>query len=137
MTPSRISPKAVSARPIHCRRPIRSPKIRSAITASSTIPPASTAWTSDIGATDIAATWKTHAHEAIPIPIANSRVRNSERRGPQRLAHVDGRCRARSAVLVEEADVGRQGAGEREQDAEKRSHQSGAWSGAGAARGLS
>ena len=72
VSPRRISPTAVSASPAHWRRPIRRPKIFSAITASSTTPPASTAWTSDSGASDIAATWKIHAPVAIAIPIANS-----------------------------------------------------------------
>ena len=40
--------------------------------ASSTMPPASTACTSDSGATDIAATWKTHAPAPIIHPIVNS-----------------------------------------------------------------
>lgn len=42
------------------------------------MPPASTDCTSDIGATDSAATWKTHALEAITIPIVNSREPNSD-----------------------------------------------------------
>ena len=48
------------------------------MTASRTMPPASTDCTSDIGATDRAATWKTHALEAITIPIVNSREPNSD-----------------------------------------------------------
>ena len=102
--------------------PIRRPKIRSAITASRTTPPASTAWTSDSGAIDIAATWKIQAPVAITIPIANSFEANSERARPQRPAHVDGRRGAGAAVLVQKADVGRQSAGEREQDAKEKSH---------------
>jgi hypothetical protein len=43
------------------------------------MPPASTDCTSDIGATDSAATWKTHAVEAITIPIVNGREPNSNR----------------------------------------------------------
>ena len=91
--------------------------------ASSTTPPASTTWTSDSGAIAIAATWNTHAPAAISMPIANSREANSERAGPQRAPHVDGRRRAGAAMLVEEAHVGRQSAGEREQDAEEGSHE--------------
>ena len=79
VNPRRISPNAVIARPIHCRLPIRSPKTRSAITASRTTPPASTACTIDSGASDIAATWKIQAPVAITIPIANSREENSAR----------------------------------------------------------
>jgi hypothetical protein len=69
---------AVSASPIHCRRPTLIPSIRSAITASNTTPPASTACTSESGATAIAATWKIQAPLAISIPIANSRDLNSD-----------------------------------------------------------
>ena len=56
LMPSRIRPTAVRPIPIHWRREIRSPKLRSAMIASSTTPPASTAWTTDSGATAIAAT---------------------------------------------------------------------------------
>ncbi len=75
--PSRIRPTAVRPIPIHWRREIRSPKLRSAMIASSTTPPASTAWTTDSGATAIAATWKIQAPAAITIPSANSRDENS------------------------------------------------------------
>ena len=77
--PSRISPAAVSVSPIHWRRPTRTPSIRSAITASSTTPPASTAWTIDRGAADIAATWNTHAALPISIPIENDFTAKSDR----------------------------------------------------------
>ena len=63
--------------PTHCLREMHRPKVRSAITANSTTPPARTAWTSDSGATAIAATWKIQAAEAISIPIANSLEANS------------------------------------------------------------
>ena len=71
VTPSRTSPSAVQPRPIHCRRPTSKPKSRSAMTASSTTPPASTDWTTDIGASANAATWKTQAQIATNMPIAN------------------------------------------------------------------
>ena len=45
--------------------------------ASRTTPPASTAWTTDSGAIDIAATWKIQAPVAIAKPNANVRVVNS------------------------------------------------------------
>ena len=76
-TPSRTRPPAVIASPIHWRRPMVSPSIRSAMIAISTIPPASTACTSDSGATAIAATWKPHATHAINIPSANSGEANN------------------------------------------------------------
>ena len=41
------------------------------MTASSTTPPDSTAWTTEIGAIAIAATWRIHAPTATPMPIAN------------------------------------------------------------------
>ena len=52
-------------------------------------PAASTACTTDSGATAIAATWKIQAPEAITMPIANIRELNSSRRRPQRVPHVD------------------------------------------------
>ena len=79
VTARSISPSAVSPSPIHCRRPIRIPKIRSAITSSRTIPPASTDWTRDIGATESAATWKIQATTPIAIPIVNNREPKSRR----------------------------------------------------------
>ena len=63
--------------PTHCLREMDRPKVRSAITASSTTPPARTAWTSESGATAMAATWKIHAAEAISIPIENNLEANS------------------------------------------------------------
>ena len=45
--------------------------------ASITIPPARTAWTSDSGATDIAATWNTQAPVPMTHPIVNSGEANS------------------------------------------------------------
>ena len=64
--------------PTHCLREMQRPKVRSAITASRTTPPARTAWTSDSGATAMAATWKIHAAEAISMPIENSLEANSD-----------------------------------------------------------
>src|SRR6201994_4957635 len=94
--------------------------------ASRTMPPARTACTSDSGATDIAATWNTHAPAPMTHPIVNSGEAN------RALAVCTGRrmSRAGSAVLIEEADVGGQSAEKREKDAEERS-QCGSWIGAG------
>ena len=129
VTPRSIRPRAVRPRPSHCRRPISTPRIRSAMTASSTTPPASTLWTSDSGATAIAATWKIQAPAAITIPIANSREPNSLPGRPQRPANVDRGRGARATVLVEEADVRRESAREREQGAEEGDHEYWSWSG--------
>ena len=57
--------------PIHWRAPTLKPNSRSAITASSTTPVESTAWTTDIGAKARAATWKNQALVATAMPIAN------------------------------------------------------------------
>jgi hypothetical protein len=56
VTPSSIKPPAVSARPAHWRPPTVTPSVRSAMIASRTTPPASTTWTVESGAIDIAAT---------------------------------------------------------------------------------
>ena len=98
------------------------PKIRSAITASSTTPPARTACTSERGATAIAATWKIQAPEAISMPSENSLEANSAARRAQRVADVNGLSLPRATMLVQKADVGGQRAAEREQDAEKSGH---------------
>ena len=111
--PSSISPNAVSARPIHCRRPIEQPSICSAMIASITMPPARTAWTSDSGATDIAATWNTHAPVPISQPIVNSGEANSALADWIGLRTVHRRGRAGSPMLVEEADVRRERAQKR------------------------
>ena len=47
------------------------PKSRWAITPIITTPPASTTWTTEIGASASAATWKIHALVAIAMPMAN------------------------------------------------------------------
>ena len=69
--PSRIRPPAVANRPIHCLRPTLKPNIRSAITAMNTIPAARATWTTDIGASDSAATCRAQLPTAIAIPMAN------------------------------------------------------------------
>ncbi len=79
VTPSNISPNAVKPSPSHWRGPTRKPNSRSAITASSTTPPASTAWTTDIGATASAATCAPQAASATSIPIVNQREANRSR----------------------------------------------------------
>ena len=119
---SRTRPTAVSARPHHCRLPTSKPKRRSAITAMSTTPPESTTWTTDSGASEIAATWRVQA------PAADDHADGEPARGVQRLgraqrmAHVDGRSLASTAVLEEEAQVGSDGAEQRQQDAELKCH---------------
>ena len=77
VTPSRISPSAVRPTPAHWRGPTSKPNRRSAITASSTTPPESTTWTTHIGASASAATWKPQAPVATSMPIANHFERNS------------------------------------------------------------
>jgi hypothetical protein len=76
---SRASPTPVIASPHHCRGPTVKPNSRSAMTASSTRPPASTAWTTDSGASEIAATCSSHATRPTSMPIANQRWLHSER----------------------------------------------------------
>ena len=61
----------MQARPHHCRLPTLKPNILSAMTASSTMPPESTAWTTDRGAIAIAATCMIQAPAPMSIPIAN------------------------------------------------------------------
>ncbi len=78
VTPRRIRPSAVSARPHHWRGPTVNPKSFSAMTASSTIPPDSTAWTTESGARVIAATCKPQAPAPTSMPIANQRWLHSE-----------------------------------------------------------
>ena len=71
VTPSSTSPAAVASRPIHWRRPTLKPNMRSAITAMNTIPAARATWTTDIGASDSAATCRPQLPTAISMPIAN------------------------------------------------------------------
>ena len=94
----------MSATPIHSRRVTVKPNSRSATTVSSTRPPAITDWTSEIGASASAATWKPHEPMATAIPSVYQGERNSAsevrigRRGLDR-GRLD-----RAAVLVEEPD---------------------------------
>ena len=76
----------------------------------------STAWTTDIGAKARAATWKNQAPVATAMPMANHLDLKSSAAGAQRMAHVDLRRRVGAAVLVEEAELRGDSAGEREQD---------------------
>ena len=71
VTPSRTRPAAMANRPSHCLRPTLKPNIRSAITAMNTIPAARATWTTDIGASDSAATCRPQLPTAISMPIAN------------------------------------------------------------------
>ena len=61
------------------------------MTASSTTPPARTAWTTDIGARASAATWKPQAPIATTMPIANHFEREQRLRRVQRVLDVDRR----------------------------------------------
>ena len=71
VTPRRIRPTAVSARPHHCRRPTLKPNMRSAITAMRTTPPLRTTWTTDSGANEIAATCSAQPPPPTSMPMAN------------------------------------------------------------------
>jgi hypothetical protein len=79
VTPSRIRPTAVMARPHHCRLPTSKPKIRSAITAMRTTPPLSTTCTTDSGANEIAATCSSQPPPPTAMPIANHFEHHSPR----------------------------------------------------------
>ena len=92
------------------------------MTAISTTPPASTTWTTDIGAIASAATWKPQALVATTMPIANHFERVQRLRRAQRVTDVDRRGLAGAAVLEEEAEVRDERAEEREQDAELKGH---------------
>ena len=107
-------PAAVSATPIHSRRVTEKPNSRSATTVSSTSPPAITDWTSEIGASASAATWKPHEPVATRIPSVYQRERNSASELAHRPPPLDRRRLDRAAVLVEEADDRRERARERE-----------------------
>ena len=67
-------------------------------------------------------------HVQGPGPATDEHADREPARGVQRLgraqrmAHVDGRSRASTAMLEEEAQVGSDGAQERQQDAELKSH---------------
>src|SRR3954462_570166 len=68
---------ATSAPQIHSRLVTSKPNTRSAITVSSTRPPAITDWTSEIGASARPATCRPHEAVATMIPIVYQRERNS------------------------------------------------------------
>ena len=122
VTTSRIRPAAVIATPIHWRRPTSKPNSRSAMTARITTPVESTACTTEIGASAIAATCRIQAPSATPMPIANQREEKRALTGLQGVADVDLGGRARTLVLVEEAQLRRHGAGERDQDSQIERH---------------
>ena len=77
-----------------------------------------TAWTSESGASASAATCSAHAPTATSMPIANHFERNSPTALRSGWLRLDVGSRARAAVLQEEAEVRREGADEREEDAE-------------------
>ncbi len=118
----RPRPSAMAARPIHWRLPTVKPNRRSAITASRTRPPASTTWTTDIGAIASARTWKTQAPVATSMPTANQRERNSPVAELTGWPKSTGGAAHAPAVLVEEPEVGDEGAQQCEENAEMKSH---------------
>ena len=71
VTASSARPAALNARPVHSRQPSLIRNHICAGIASSARPPAITAWTSESGASVIAATWKPQATVAIAKPIAH------------------------------------------------------------------
>jgi hypothetical protein len=75
-------PTAVMATPIHSRCVTSWPKARLASTVSSTSPPAITVWTSEIGASDRAATCSPQEPiaTAMPSEYAGERNRRSDER---------------------------------------------------------
>ena len=82
-----------------------------------------TAWTSDSGASASAATWKIQAPSATAMPIANHLERNERDGAGQRVAQIDVRRGDGPTVLEQEAQVGREGAGERQQDSDFECHE--------------
>ena len=94
------------------------------MTAISTTPPASTTWTTDIGASASAATWKPQA------PVATTMPMREPLRGVQQAFAVCSGCRMSTGgasqaprCLKKNAEVRDEGAEEREQDAEIRAHE--------------
>ena len=71
VTPSRIRPAAMSQSPSHCRGPTLKPNMRSAMTAMKTMPAARATCTTDMGASDRAATCSAQEPVATSIPSAN------------------------------------------------------------------
>ena len=88
------------------------------MTARKTSPPEMTAWTSESGASASAPTWRIQANER-DAHAEGERPRAEEGdRAAQRVASLDGRGGARAAVLQHEAEVGEEGANERQEDAD-------------------
>ena len=125
---------AVMPTPSHWRAPTWKPNTRSASTARSTTPVESTAWTTDSGrerergdVEDPGAGGDRHA---------DREPARGEQRAPaaERMAHVHRGRRVRAPVLVEEAQLGGERAGEREEDAQVQGHWIGSQSSAAARR---
>src|SRR3954469_22152424 len=76
VAPRSASPAPTSPIPPHCRRWSLNPKRRSASTASTTKPPAITAWATESGASAMAPTWNTQPTTATAHPIAHHFDRN-------------------------------------------------------------
>ena len=83
-----------------------------------TTPAASATWTTDIGASASAPTCRPQLAVAVIMPSVNHFEEYSWRARAERVADVDLGDRVGAAVLVEEAEVRDEGAGEREEDAE-------------------
>src|SRR4029077_3814222 len=78
-TPSITRPEAVSTSPIHWRRPTSKPNSRSAVTARNTTPAANETCTTDIGASESAATCSPQLAVAVIMPSVNHFEEYSER----------------------------------------------------------
>ena len=74
--PGTPGPRRTAPTPTHSRRDTSMPNSRSAITVSSTRPPAITDCTSEIGASESAATCRPHDAIATTMPRTNQRLEN-------------------------------------------------------------
>ena len=115
--------RAVMQTPAHCRGPTLKPKTRSARTARKTSPAEMTAWTSDRGASAIAATWNSQAPIATPMPMANHLEVQRLRCTPKGVLPLHVRGSAGATVLEQEGQVREKSAQEREQYADLNGHE--------------
>ena len=88
-----------------------------------TTPAASATWTTDIGASASARTCRAQLAVAVSMPSVNHFEEYSAVRGAQRVQDLHLGHRVGALVLVEEAEVGHEGAGEREEDSEIQGHE--------------
>ena len=82
-----------------------------------------TACTSESGASAMAATWKSHAPIATPMPIANHFEVQRSAGAAQRVLPLDIRGSAGATVLEQEGQVREESAQEREQYADLNGHE--------------